>query len=66
MVDVTIREEIDRWLDQCPEDVDIIEEFDDAIWVKVERPYKSHEQLACTYLLCFMFDSILYPLGIRC
>ena len=43
MVDVTIREEIDRWLDQCPEDVDIIEEFDDAIWVKVERPYKSHE-----------------------
>ena len=43
MVELIIRDGIDQWLDQCPEDVDIIEEFDDAIWIKVERPFKSNE-----------------------
>ena len=42
-VELTIRDDIDKWLDQCPEDVDIIEEFDNSIWVKVERPFKSNE-----------------------
>ena len=43
MVEPIVRDEIHEWLDQCPEGVDIIEEFDNAIWVKVDRPYESHE-----------------------
>ena len=65
-VELTIRDDIDKWLDQCPEDVDIIEEFDNSIWVKVERPFKSNEQLACTYLCCLVFVCVLGLMGIRC
>ena len=65
MVELIIRDDIDQWLDQCPEDVDIIEEFDDAIWVKVERPFKSNEQLGCTYILCVVFVYLLHILCSR-
>ena len=34
-----LNEEVDKWLDVCPTDVEIIEEFDNSMWVKVRNPW---------------------------
>ena len=35
-----VSESIHSWLDECPQDTEIIAEFDNSIYVKVENPFR--------------------------
>ena len=38
-----IAKDIDEWLDSCPTDTEIMQEFDNSIWVKVHAPWEEDE-----------------------
>ena len=35
-----VKDEIHNWLDKCPEEVEIVDQDDDFIWILVDKPYK--------------------------
>lgn len=35
-----IKKEINEWLDNCSESTEIIQEFDNAIWVQIKHPWE--------------------------
>mgnify|MGYP001165558649 FL=1 len=39
-----LHDTINGWLDECPTDVEIIEEFDNSVWVKVSHPWSDENE----------------------